>query len=225
MAKYRKSYIREQRRNSHRIRIVILVIVVLVCVYLLGQYFLHLEWLTEAFATIIAIIAAVAFWLEYHENKLLNEAQFIMELNEQFLSNENLSQVEWELEKYYNRFQEGTLTGEYCKEFEAHFDLEKRERQYLVNYLVHLESIATLINRGVLHLSAIDDLMSYRYFIAVNNPTVQEMELLKYSDYYKGCFGIYNAWTEVARKKGTNPPMYHETENNLIKKLKEKKDD
>lgn len=223
-AKHMK-HIRRQRQNSHRIRIMILIIAVIVCVYLLGQFFWHWEWLTETVATIIAIVAAVAFWLEYHENKLLNEAQFIMELNEQFLSDSNLSDVEWELEKYFNRYRKNELTEGYEEEFEKKFALEKRERQHLVNYLVHLEGIAALVNNGVIHLDAIDDLMSYRYFVAVNNPIVQKIELLEYPEYYKGCIGIYDAWVEELLRQKITPPMYHEKENNLTKKYKDKEVD
>lgn len=218
-------HIRRQRQSSHRIRVMILIITIIVCLYLLGQYFWDWEWLTETVATIIAIVAAVAFWLEYHENKLLNEAQFIMELNEQFLSDSNLSDVEWELEKYYNRFRKGELTEEYCEKFEEKFDLEKRERQHLVNYLVHLEGIAALVNNGVLHLDAIDDLMSYRYFVAVNNPIVQKLELLEYPDYYKGCIGIYDAWVNELLEQDVTPPMYHEKKNNLTQKYEKKEQD
>lgn len=146
--------------------------------YIGGQYFFEFEWLTETVATIIAIIAAVAFWLEYHENKLLNEAQFIADLNEQFISNEHMSDVEWDLEKFYIKYGKGELTEEYCKEFEEKYDINKRERQYLVNYLVHLEGVAALVKSRVLHIPTMTDLMAYRYFIAVNNPVVQKIELL-----------------------------------------------
>ena len=220
-AKHMK-HIRRKRQSRHRIRIFILIMVIIVCLYLVGQCFWNWEWLTETVATIIAIVAAVAFWLEYHENKLLNEAQFIMELNEQFLSDSNLSTVEWELEKYYSRYQKKTLNDEYKKKFEEQFDLEKPERQHLVNYLVHLEGIAALVNNGVIHLDAIDDLMSYRYFIAVNNTVVQDLELLEYPEYYKGCFGIYDDWVEELREQGIIPPMYHKENNNLTRKLKKK---
>ena len=225
MSKKHMKHIRRKRQSRHRIRLVMLAITVLSCLYILGQRFCDWERLTETIATLLAIVAAVAFWLEYHENKLLNEAQFIMELNEQFLSDGNLSEVEWELEKYYNRHRIGELTDEYKKEFKEHFDSEKRGRQHLVNYLVHLEGIAALINNGVIHLDAIDDLMSYRYFIAVNNPIVQELELFEYLDYYKGCFGIYDAWVEELLKQGITPPMYHDKKNNLTKKFKKKEKD
>lgn len=218
-------HIRRQRKSRHRIRIVVLAITALSCLYILGQRFCDWEWLTETVATLLAIVAAVAFWLEYHENKLLNEAQFIMELNEQFLSDSNLSDVEWELEKYFNRYRKNELTKEDEEEFEKKFALENRERQHLVNYLVHLEGIAALVNNGVIHLDAIDDLMSYRYFVAVNNPIVQRLELLEYPEYYKGCIGIYDAWVGELLRQEITPPMYHEKKNNLIKKYEKKEDD
>lgn len=49
----------------------VFLMIVIIFAYLGGQCFWNWEWLTETVATIIAIIAAVAFWLEYHENKLL----------------------------------------------------------------------------------------------------------------------------------------------------------
>lgn len=218
MSRYHMKHVRRQRQTYHRLRIMIIISIIIVCIYLIGQFFWPWEWLTETVATIIAIVAAVAFWLEYHENKLLNEAQFIMELNEQFLSNDNLSKIEWELEKYYTRHQKQQLTDEYSKKFEEQFDIENRERQHLVNYLVHLEGIAALIKNDVIHLNAIDDLMSYRYFIAVNNPIVQKLELLEYPDYYKGCISIYEPWVKELLKQNIVPPMYDKKHNNLVTK-------
>ena len=77
MIRIRKRKSHKQRRNGVRKTSYILLMVIIVCAYLCGQYFCDWEWLAETIATIIAIITAVVFWLEYHENKLLNEAQFI----------------------------------------------------------------------------------------------------------------------------------------------------
>lgn len=90
---------RLRKRTSIRRSTYFLLMVLIVCLYIVFQYIYGWKWLTETVATIIAIITAVAFWLEYHEGKLLNEAQFIMEPNEQFISNEKLCDVEWDLEK------------------------------------------------------------------------------------------------------------------------------
>ena len=188
----------------------IFLMIIVGCVYIVAQHFYDWERLTETVATIIAIIAAVAFWLEYRETKVLNEAQFIMELNEQFLSDPKLSAVEWELEKYYARYRNNDMTPEFEEMFERQFDMDKPERQSLVNYLVHLEGITALVNSGVLRLNSIDNLMSYRYFIAVNNPIVRKLELCDYSDYYKGCYSIYDSWVELLKGKEVKIPMYDE---------------
>lgn len=85
-----------------------------------------------------------------------------------------------------------------------------------MNYLVHLEGIATIVNNGVLHLDIIDDLMAYRYFIAVNNPDVQKLELVPYKNFYKGCFDIYDTWKTVLEKQNIEIPM---KDSNLIEKI------
>ena len=213
----RKKYKREKR--GIRVTTYVLLMVIIICAYLSCQYIFAWSWLTETVATIIAIISAVAFWVEYHENKLLNEAQFIMELNEQFIGDENMSGVEWELERYFSKFRKGEITEDYCQNFEKKYSLDNRDRQHLVNYLVHLEGIAALVKNKVLHIETIDDLMSYRYFIAMNNPVVQKLELLEYPEFYKGCFEIYEAWVDVLERQGITPPMYDKERNNLVKKI------
>ena len=188
----------------------ILIMVVLAGFYLLLQFIFEYERITEIFATLVAIVTVVAFWLEYNDNKILNESQFIISLNDQFVSDERMFKIEWELEKFYNKYENGELTAEYQEAFRKQFDIEDEKRQHLVNYLVHLEGIATLVNNGTLHIKKINDLMSYRYFIAMNNPIVQEIELKKYSDFYKGCFSIYKDWVAVLDKKQVKIPMYEE---------------
>ena len=46
------------------------------------------------------------------------------------------------------------------------------------------------------------NLLSYRFYLAVNNKEVQEKELKPFADYYRGCFKIYKIWTEYRKKKG-----------------------
>lgn len=203
-----KTALKYRENNNIRRFWYILVMVLLGLIYLSGQFVFYWDWFAEVFATIVAIVTIVAFWLEYNENRVLNESQFIISLNEQFVSDERLFKIEWELEKFYIRYEKGELTDEYIESFRKQFDIEDERRQYLVNYLVHLEGIATLVNNGTLRIDKIDDLMSYRYFIAMNNPIVQELELKKYSDYYKGCICIYEDWVKVLTKEGVKIPMY-----------------
>ena len=176
----------------------IIAMVFLVALYLMGQHFFDAGSFTNIVATVLAIIAAVAFWMEFRSNERINEAQLVMELNDQFITNEALSNVEWALEKYYHAYMEAKRTGADTASLELELKLEitDRTRQDLVNYLVHLEGVAMLVNEGVLHLNVITELMAYRYFIAVNNPIVQKYELIPYKDYYQGCYKLYEKWSK-----------------------------
>lgn len=180
----------------------------------------------------LAIFTAVAFFLEYHQNNKLNEAQFVIDLNNQFLNEGKMASVEHDLEKYFNAASpssssthsrssapppsypsstdDGKLAGKEAGKEEAHetdkeaiakelrtkYAMENKKHQDLVNYLVHLEGVAALVNNGVLRISAINDLMAYRFFIAVNNPVVQELELKPFKEYYKGIYKLYPEWAK-----------------------------
>lgn len=180
----------------------------------------------------LAIFTAVAFFLEYHQNNKLNEAQFVIDLNNQFLNEGKMASVEHDLEKYFNAASlspssthsrssasppsypsstdDGKLAGKEAGKEEAHetdkeaiakelrnkYAMENKKHQDLVNYLVHLEGVAALVNNGVLRISAINDLMAYRFFIAVNNPLVQELELKPFKEYYKGIYKLYPEWAK-----------------------------
>lgn len=185
----------------------IFVMVGLAALYIFIQQKFQNETLGGTVTVVLAIIAAVAFWLEFKSSERLNEAKFIMDLNNQFISNPELTKIEYMLEQYCNTYK-NTNPEERDKIILGNgFDINSEQRQSIVNYLVHLEGIAALVNNGVLHLKVIDDLMAYRYFIAVNNPIIQKEELLKYRDYYKGCIGIYEKWAKVLKQQNADIPM------------------
>lgn len=171
--------------------------IALIALFLVGQYYIEDNVYIDIITTILAIIAAVAFWMEFRSNERINEALLIMELNDQFISNSQFSGVELELEKYYSQYLDAQRLGKNIDTIAFGIDMDEfdEKRQSVVNYLVHLEGIAALVNEGVLHLKVITDLMAYRYFIAVNNPIIQEKELLPYRDYYQGIFRIYETWS------------------------------
>ena len=176
----------------------ILLMVFLVLTYLVGQHWLQDSAFSNTITTALAIIAGVAVLMEIRSNERINEAQLIMELNNQFITNESFAEIEWVLEKYFASYQQTIKDGKDPAELKLDFDisLNNKNRQKLVNYLVHLEGVAALVNEGVLRLNVITDLMAYRYFIAVNNPVVQETELLPNKDYYRGIFSIYDQWSK-----------------------------
>ncbi|MBR6762495.1 MAG: hypothetical protein IKM13_01945 [Clostridia bacterium] len=158
--------------------------------------------LSTVVTTVTTLIAAVAFWMQLKRSENLDEATFIMELNDSFIANDELTKVEHALELFYNQVcdgKEGTLN--------LQLEREHEDCQRLINYLVYMEGMAALIKRNVMHLGVIDDLFAYRFFVAVNNPVVQQFELLPYANYYQGCFELSEMWSKQWRKKGRVIPM------------------
>lgn len=133
------------------------------------------------------------------EKKEIEQASFILEYNRSFIENTDMACVERYLENYINDVGQGR------------FELENKnrnDRQKLINYLVYLEGLSSCILGGVLDLESVDNLFAYRYFLAMNNPIVQKIELLPFGDYYRGCFKLYDLWYKYRKLKWSTIPDY-----------------
>lgn len=158
--------------------------------------------------TTIALFTVFLLIIELSRDKDISEAQLIIEINNQFIDSSSLAHVERKLEEYvyfYNEY--GQIKNDYWEEWEKSLTIGSEARQELVNYLVHLEGVAALVNNNVLTLPVITDLVAYRYFIAVNNPIVQKLELIPCKDYYRGCFKIYTKWEETMIEQKITIPL------------------
>lgn len=127
--------------------------------------------------------------MEARENDI-QEAQFILQYNQSFIQDQSMCAVEQQLEQWMNK----RTTDQDV--------INDDNRQSVINYLVYLEGLAPLVFRGVLTLEHIDDLMAYRFFLAVNNPVVQKDQLFEYPDYYRGCFKLHKMWKEYRMRRG-----------------------
>lgn len=85
--------------------------------------------------------------------------------------------------------------------------INDKNRQRFINYLAYLEGLAPLIFRDILKLEHIDDLMAYRFFLALNNTELQEDQLFRYPEYYHGCFKLYAIWKSYRTKGGHINPL------------------
>ena len=109
-------------------------IVIVVVLYLWASYsFEDITTLSTVITTSTALIAAVAFWMQLKRTENLDEANFIMNLNEQFISNDEMTRIEHALELYYNRDFEGQNEGVLDLVLEREHD----DCQRLINYLVY----------------------------------------------------------------------------------------
>lgn len=157
----------------------------------------HVDWIAGLIEGVVASVgAALVFYQLKTGNKAekqqskIDEANFILQYNQAFIQDENMTKVEHLLECV-------------SKEHDDLQDIISDDNiQKFVNYLVYLEGLAPLILQDIVSLDTVDDLFAYRFFLAMNNPVLQKNELFVYPDYYRGCFKLYRKWKEYREKKG-----------------------
>ena len=200
--------------SKHNEPLFYIAIGIFVVAFWIAACFFPIDPLVKVISTTLALISAVAFWLQFKRQERLNESSYIMNLNNQFIGNKDMTQVEHELELYFNQYEavfgnsdrvslnEALKIGLGLSQSRTGDDCQK-----LINYLVYLEALAALIDQNVLHLRVIDDLFSYRFFLAVNNPIVQLGELFPYAEYYRGIYKLSERWIKKHSEKGIPIPM------------------
>ncbi len=142
---------------------------------------------TSVVTTGTALVGALALFYQFKRDKTLNEANFLVEYSQQFYATYNCAELMNELEK--------------CR-VDSSYKLDTgRYYQQIVGYLEWLETLASLINQGVVHISKIDNVMSYRYFLIVNNKQIQDGELTVNREFYRSIYELYDVWVKYKKKR------------------------
>lgn len=162
--------------------LVTIAVIVILALYELDAYIL---WVS-AFAEVGGM---VAIWIEFRRDRSLSEASFVMQLNQTFITDDELSELEFRLEQYRRL---GKPLG---------LSIEKKEYKSLLNYLDFQEGLAMLVEKKILTIEAIDKVFSDRFFLVMNNPEVQQLELLPDALSYQGCYTLYDKWYDYRKEK------------------------
>ncbi len=172
-------------------KVVLIISVLLLVMALIGSLFLDdvLGARISNIVTIItAIVGAVALFVQFKKDKDLNMASFVIDYSVQFYDIYNLTDIMDELEK--------------CRVDKKYkLDVQKYYKD-IVAYLEWLESLAALVNSNILSIEKIDDVLSYRFFLIVNNKQVQDAEIIPCKEFYRGTFKLYKEWAEYKKKHG-----------------------
>jgi hypothetical protein len=150
-----------------------------------------------AFCTIITAIggvgAAVGIYIQLKSSKELNEAQFIVSLNTNFTSNQDIINI-------------FVLLEQSLKDGKDPFTANDKAKMTI--YLTYFESIQLLLDRNILSYKLVNDLFAYRFFLAVHNKYFQDMELLKDASYYRDIFRLHKGW--ITYRKSVNEGILNE---------------
>ena len=136
----------------------------------------------EIIVSLTAVVGAIAIWFQMKRARDIAEGEFITTLNESFLANGDVKGL-------YRKFIEGAA-------------LSVEDQTAIVEYLTFFETIYLLLERDVIDIKLIDDLFRYRFFIAVTNTFVQDLELLPDARYYTNIYALDDLWTRYRIKQG-----------------------
>lgn len=159
-----------------------------------GQIISFVVSFVEAVGVIISLIIATS---QLTDSKEIARATFITELNRSFVENKLYV-------KLYDAFQrcyDGT-----CKYFHCCTGccLLKYPKSYVSNYLTFFETIYLLTQNNVISFDMIDDLFSYRFFLAVHHKFVQQTKLQAQPQNFKNIFILEKQWFEYRKRRGKN---------------------
>ena len=142
---------------------------------------------------ITAIVGAFGIWLELNKEQEINQASFILSINSDFYAlGGKGTMYAADLEKMLDEDFSGVKK----------LELTKEHQTMVIQYLVWVKTLSSLINRRMIKISAIDDLFSYKFFVAINNPEIQKMELIPYKTAYRGIFKAHKIWKKYRVKHG-----------------------
>lgn len=146
---------------------------------------LNINYLAEIFTIlggIAAIIGLLAIWYQLKKNKEINEAQFVIEIFEQFRSHNKLFAKINPYEERDNK-------------------LSSADKSEIVSLLSFYESIYYLLDKKVISFETINDSFGYTFFSLVHHEYVQESEVVNYSEYYKTIYKLHNKWAKYRKSK------------------------
>jgi len=148
----------------------------------------------ETFGVVISLIIAIC---QLTDSKEIARATFITEINRSFVENKLYM-------KLYDAFQccyDGTCKYSHCCTGDCQL---KYPKSYVSNYLTFFETIYLLTQNNVISFDLIDDLFSYRFFLAVHHKFVQQTKLQVQPQNFKNIFILEKQWFEYRKKHGKN---------------------
>ncbi|MEA1986479.1 MAG: hypothetical protein U9N76_03180 [Candidatus Marinimicrobia bacterium] len=152
------------------------------------KYLFKLDIYLELFSKIIGAVSLLGLLYQFKRDKDINEAEFVLNINNSFITNDKIMDVYKKLEQSKNDNQK---TNPFVED-----DIIE-----LANYITFFEAFYGLIKQKVVNYSAIDQL-AYRFFLITNNRFVQDMLLCKegkdiaWIDLYK----LHNGWKKYRTK-------------------------
>lgn len=148
------------------------------------------------------VLGVVMVLVELKESRDLSEGSFVSQLSDSFSNNEAIQRV--------------------YKKLELGEEITDDDTVDIVAYLTYFETIYVLLKKGAIDILLIDDLFVYRFGLALNNPAVRRISLVKYDYAYVNIYNLEKEWCRFKKKKSVlqmhNPNYLIVLRGNTMKK-------
>lgn len=172
------------KKNSN----LLLIALVIVVIFVIISFMTTNSLVKDIISSMTALIGMIAIWYQLKKEKDISEAEFIVNLNNSFVENEGI--------KYIYNILRANINNKDTNLF------KEDERKYIVDYLTYFETVYILHKKGIFHISEIDEMFAYRFFVIINDKSIQSIELVPNGDYYNDLYDFYKIWKQYRQKKG-----------------------
>lgn len=149
-------------------------------------------------ASISVIIGILVVYRQIEKEKKIYSNTFLISLNDYFATDENIKRCFHKLMKLENK--------KYSfKAYEKEFKTDE-DKYDLLEYLNFMESLQYFIFERVIKISEINELFGKRFFIAINNPYIQDIKLKKYDYSWVNLYRLAKSLIDYRREKGYQVP-------------------
>jgi len=162
-----------------------------ICVLLLiSLFFVYLYTeVSQVFADIIALLStllcAFASVVEYRKNNAVTLSNDVLNIYTAFGDVPTNKTIQYKLEcikrRNVNLFTKDDITG-------------------IRNYLSYFNGISHSILANEIKIKDINTILGYRFFLIMNCPFVQDLEIIPNAQAYIPCIQLHHKWQEWARK-------------------------
>ena len=167
------------------------------------------DYVFDIITAITALLGAYFIWLEFRRSRDLEEAQFILDLNNEFNSSSSLTEAREIIKKGNDEIHKRYYHCSEDKKAEANY-ISEDDNKKLVSYFTFFETFSLLLKRNVFDISVIDELFATRFFEATNNPIIQDMKIGIYKSTYKNLYDLHNRWRNyrINNHKKVRKPLF-----------------
>lgn len=160
----------------------IIAVIAIVCIMVFSK---DLTSVIDVITFITTLTGVVSVYVEYRKNKALSLTNNLITIYSDFNDISTNRQIQYKLEvlkrRDINLFTDDDITA-------------------IRIYLKFFEGIAPMFINNVVSFKKINSILGYRFYLIMNNPYIQDLEIIPNAGSYRGCITMHYLWNQWSKK-------------------------